>query len=136
MSVARRHLLLLGSNLDHDLRLRQALAALAALGHLERPAPMLHLPPQAGHGRWYFNTLVVLECALDDAALERAVHGIEDALGRSRDGGSEVAIDIDRLAVADTDGAWRADPHAVAKGELGRRPASDLLARSGIVIAP
>lgn len=135
MSASRRHLLLLGSNLADDRRLQQGLAALGALGALERPVPVLHLPPRHGTGAWYFNTLAVLECTLDDAALLRALHGIEAVLGRRRDGGAEVAIDIDRLAVAAPGGDWRADPHAVEKGELAGRPARDLLAASGIAIA-
>lgn len=134
MSGRRRHLLLLGSNLADASRLDQALDALRALGAVTQPLPVRHGPPRSGDGAWYFNALAVLACALDDAALDAALAAIEQQLGRRRDG-SEVAIDIDRLAVAQGSGAWRAHPHALAKGELARPPAAGLLAACGIHIA-
>ena len=133
MSAARRHLLLLGSNLPDATRIEQALQALRALGKLAQPVPVQHGPPRSGNGAWYYNTLAVLTCTLDDPALDAALAAIEQRLGRRRDG-TEVAIDIDRLAVALPDAPWQAHPHALAKGELTRAPAAQLLAASGLHI--
>jgi len=135
VSAPRRHLLLLGSNLPDASRIDQALELLRAIGPVQQPLPLRHGPPRSGQGAWYYNALAILDCALDDAALDAAIAAIEQRLGRRRDG-AEVAIDIDRLAVAEADGAaWRPHPHAIAKGELDRAPAAGLLADSGIQIA-
>lgn len=126
-------LLMLGSNLSDDSRLRQALCRLEALGRVQLLGEVRHLPPRSGAGAWYFNALAVVESALDAVAFRDALVAIETELGRDRGTPWRVDIDIDPLACR-CGGEWVADPHALDKGELERPPAAELLRASGILV--
>ena len=131
--MARRWLLLLGSNLVSDASLREALVRLAALGEVTALTGIRQLPANNGGGRDYHNTLVVLAVDRDmqPDALASQLKRIESGLGRHP--GDEVAIDIDILAMAE--GArWKVDAHALAKREFEHAPATTLLAEAGISV--
>ena len=133
--MARRWLLLLGSNLASAACLREALDRLAALGEVDVLTAIRQLPANNGRGRDYHNVLVVLglESDIDAAKLAPQLKRIESGLGRRP--GEEVAIDIDILAAAE--GArWRVDAHALAKREFEHAPATTLLAEAGISLEP
>ncbi|MCC6596446.1 MAG: 2-amino-4-hydroxy-6-hydroxymethyldihydropteridine diphosphokinase, partial [Rhodanobacteraceae bacterium] len=95
--MTRRWLLLLGSTLADDARVRAALVALGELGAVRLLAPIRHGPGSRDPRRSYFNALAELECALGRDPLIAALKAIEHTLGRRR-GQAEVAIDIDLLA--------------------------------------
>ncbi|MCW5578226.1 MAG: 2-amino-4-hydroxy-6-hydroxymethyldihydropteridine diphosphokinase [Dokdonella sp.] len=125
-------LLLLGSTLADDGRLRQALAALAELGSVRLLAPLQHGPGSRDPQRRYFNALVELVRSDGRDALVTSLKDIEQRLGRRRDD-REVAIDIDLLA-ARSDGPWLADAHALAKGEFAQAHTRALLHHAGLAI--
>lgn len=125
-------LLLLGSTLADDERVHAALRALAELGPARLLAPIRHGPGSGDARRSYFNALVEIHHDGDAAQLVAACKAIERRLGRRRDV-DEVAIDIDLLARW-SDGAWRADAHALAKGEFGQPHALALFADAGITV--
>jgi 2-amino-4-hydroxy-6-hydroxymethyldihydropteridine diphosphokinase len=131
--MSGRWLLQLGSNLDDAACLQAAVERLGALGAVRLLGPVRHWPPRSGEGAWYFNALLELDCDLAAGPLRDALREIEAALGRDRSQRERVAIDIDPLAER-IDGAWRADAHALAKGELDQLPASRLLEDAGIAI--
>ncbi len=91
-----------------------------------------HLPPRSGEGPWYFNALAILRSDSVDDRVRAALRAIEARLGRDRAIPERVAIDIDVLARRGD--LWIADPHALAKGELDRYPAANLLAEAGIMV--
>lgn len=130
--MSTRWLLLLGSNLDDEARLRQALSALARLGVSHVLGAVRRLPAYDGAGE-YHNALAELAFEGDRGALDGALKRLEVELGRRRDVPGEVAIDIDILACHDG-AAWRADPHARAKGEFDHDPARVLLQQAGIEV--
>lgn len=129
----RRWLLLLGSNLAGPERVHQALEHLKVLGKARLLTPIERMPARGEPSRFYCNALAMLDCDLDRDAARARIERIETGLGRVRDGGGEVAIDIDLLAIQ-KDGCWIADPHAVEKGEFTRTPAQELIAAAGIVV--
>lgn len=131
--AARRYLLLLGSNLATPERVDAALAALAMLGTPVALTAITRTPARHHPERHYFNALAQLDCALDRDALVAHLKTLEADLGRVRDGSGVVAIDIDLLAAL-MDGAWHADPHAVAKREFSQSPAREMLANTGITL--
>lgn len=129
--TAPRWLLLLGSNLDDDARVRAALDALCTLGPVNQATAIRRLP---AHGDAsapdYHNALATLHADLDRDTLVAHLKRIEKELGRVR-GSGRVAIDIDLLARQD--GArWVADTHAFEKGDLAHAPAPLLLREAGI----
>lgn len=128
--MSRRWLLVLGSNLPDDTCLRQAIAALDALGGVVQLTPVLLTPARRGDGH-YHNALVALASDAPQAVLRPALKRIETALGRVRDGSGVVAIDIDPLAFDDGRG-WQPDAHALQKGEFERAPVPQLLSQAGI----
>lgn len=130
--MSRRWLLVLGSNLADDARVHQALLAIGALGEVERLTPVVLTPARRGQGH-YHNALVALASDASSAVLRQALKRIETALGRVRDGGGVVAIDIDPLAFNDGQG-WQPDAHAVGKGEFERAPVPQLLVQAGIMM--
>ncbi|PWK83880.1 2-amino-4-hydroxy-6-hydroxymethyldihydropteridine diphosphokinase [Fulvimonas soli] len=130
MDAPRRWLLLLGSSLPDDARVRAALDRLAELGAAAPLTPIRRFPSHSGGGE-YYNALARLDAALGRAALRERLRALEAALGRRRDVPGEVAIDVDILAGLDGT-RWRADPHARAKGEFGRAPVQALLRQAGI----
>jgi 2-amino-4-hydroxy-6-hydroxymethyldihydropteridine diphosphokinase len=134
MTMPHRWLLLLGSSLPTDERLRAALDRLAELG---TPTPLTAIeqfPSHSGGGP-YYNALVRLDTALDRTALRERLRTLEAMLGRRRDGPGEVAIDVDLLA-HHIDGCWQADTHAQAKGEFVREPVATLLRQAGVEVVP
>lgn len=128
--MARRWLLLLGSTLADDARVRAALVALGELGAVRLLAPIRHGPGSRDPRRSYFNALAELECALGRDPLIAALKAIEHTLGRRR-GQAEVAIDIDLLACGQA-GRWHADAHALDKGEFAQPHTLALLQAAGI----
>lgn len=132
--MTTRWLLLLGSNLPDESRVRAALLGLVKLGAPRVCTPIRRFPAYAGHGK-YFNVLAELSGDLRREALDAALKRLEADLGRLRDSGvgTEVAIDIDILARHD--GArWLADAHAVAKGEFSHQVVQTLLQQADIEI--
>lgn len=130
-----RWLLLLGSNLADDARVRAALEGLQALGRCEPLGPIRHLRPAGdGCGR-YYNALATLEHPGGDA-LRRALQALQARLGREPGHPTRVAIDIDLLARQDDAGRWQADPHAAAKPDTWDGPIADFIAESGVVLHP
>lgn len=129
--MTRRWLLLLGSNLPEDNTLRAAQERLGSLGAMQALTPIEHLRPASGTGPRYFNALLVVDSTLSRDELREALRRIESELGRDRSDRARVAIDIDLLGWQQ-DGAWRADPRAMAKGEFSRWPATHLLEMAGV----
>lgn len=129
--MARRWLLLLGSNLPEDDTLRAAQGRLGTPGSVQALTPIVHLRPASGSGPRYFNALLILDSTLSRDDLRETLRRIELELGRDRSDQARVAIDIDLLGWQQ-DGAWRADPHALAKGEFSRWPATHLLEMAGV----
>lgn len=130
--AAHRWLLLLGSNLEDDALVREALQRLAGIGPVEQLTAIRRFQAYGdGHGP-YFNVLAQW-CTDDErtAALSR-LKMLERDLGRDPADANRVDIDIDMLGFADADGGWIADPHAVDKGEFTREPVLALLHEAGI----
>jgi 7,8-dihydro-6-hydroxymethylpterin-pyrophosphokinase len=126
-----RWLLLLGSNLDTDVRVRSALARLAARGTATLLTPIRRFTSDNGDPRRYYNALVDW-CAADGGGRMPAfAHRLEHELGRQRDMSEEVAIDIDLLA-SFVDGQWHADAHALDKRAFARASVVALLREAGI----
>lgn len=128
----RPWLLLLGSNLQNDQVLNQAVGELAQLGRVELLGAIQHLPSGQGHVAWYYNTLASLRCDLPAAELRATLRNIEVKLGRDRAAGNIVAIDIDILARFES--GWVADEHAKRAGKLDNWPAAKLLADGGVSV--
>lgn len=135
MMCASRWLLLLGSNLDHDRRVHDALGHLAALGQVDRLSAIRHLPAHGDSTSMYYNVLVALSTTDHREHLDAQLKRIEQRLGRQRDRAEEVAIDIDILARY-ADHSWQADARALNKGEFARPPVLTLLRDAGVEIAP
>ncbi len=131
--MARRWLLLLGSNQPQDSTLRAALKRLGSLGATQALTPIEHLRPASGTGPWYFNALIALQADLPREALRETLRRIEAELGRDRNDPARVAIDIDLLG-SQQDDLWRADAHALAKGEPTRWPTAHLLTLAGLCL--
>ena len=129
---ASHWLLLLGSTLDSDERIRAALHELRSLGEVALRAPIQHGPGSRDARRSYFNALVELGFDGDADELVAALKAIETRLGRRRDG-DEVVIDIDLLA-REVDGIWLGDAHALNKREFEQTHAIALLRAAGIGI--
>ena len=131
--MARRWLLLLGSNLADDACLREASAVLSAIGEVDALTPIRRFPSDDGSPGEYYNLLVSLAADADREDIGERLKQLESALGRRRGHSQEVAIDIDILASASaSDSPWQADVHAVAKGEFARRSVRALLDETGI----
>ena len=129
---ASRWLLLLGSTLESDERIHAALRELRSLGDVALRAPIQHGPGSRDARRSYFNALVEVLFDGDAEGLVAALKAIEMRLGRNR-ASHEVAIDIDLLA-SQVDGIWRADAHALEKGEFEQAHAIALLRAAGVEI--
>lgn len=127
-----RALLLLGSTLADDGRVREALAALGEMGAVRLLAPIRHGPGSRDPQRHYFNALAEFGFAGERATLVAALKALESRLGRRRDGG-EVAIDIDLLALH-VDERWQADAHALAKGEFAQAHTRALLRAAALEV--
>ncbi len=109
--AAQRSLLVLGSNVDAEQQLGEALRALAELGQVTATSPRIASADVAGSGLIYLNQLV--ELAADCDALVAPLKAIERAQGRSpaRMLQGLCDLDIDLLARIDEDGrpTWLAD---------------------------
>lgn len=125
-----RWLLLLGSNLAGDARVRAALQQLAEIGGITVLTPILRFPSDDDSAGDYFNVLAEFAFEGDRLLLMNRLKRLEAALGRRHDGDGCVAIDIDVLATHDGQ-CWRADAHAQAKGEFRRTPVRSLLQLGG-----
>jgi len=94
----RRVALLLGSNLAPERHVPAALAALRPLGRLAACGDAWRSAPAGGApGPEFWNVAVILETALDPAALKAALRALEGRLGRVRPAPplSPRTIDID-----------------------------------------
>jgi 7,8-dihydro-6-hydroxymethylpterin-pyrophosphokinase len=131
--MARRWLLLLGSNLGTDACMRAALEQLAARGPTALLTPIQRFPSDDGSAAEYFNALVAWQVAGDHAGALRQLKRMEQALGRGSDGPMQVTIDIDLLA-EQIDGHWQADPHALEKHEFDRAMVLALLQQAGVAV--
>ena len=129
----KRWLLLLGSNLGDDGRLRDALDLLAALGPVNPLLPISRLPPAGDGVGDYFNLLLELEHP-DEALLQAQLRRIQQQLGREPGERVRVTIDIDLIARRHADGRWLVVPHAAAKAETWSGPIAGLIAERGIVL--
>lgn len=129
--MARRWLLLLGSNLPEDDALRTAQERLGTLGAVQMLTPIEHLRPASGTGPRYFNALLVVDSTLSRDELRDTLRRIESELGRDRSDPARVAIDIDLLGWQHNN-LWRADEHALAKGEPTHWPTMHLLKLAGL----
>ena len=132
--MTNRWLLLLGSNLADDARLREASSVLSAIGEIDALTPVRRFPCDNGAPGEYYNLLVALCADIERERFGQRLKQLEAALGRRRDASPEVAIDIDILASA-ADGGWHADARATAKGEFTRASVRALLDEAGIAIA-
>lgn len=128
--VARRWLLMLGSNLPDDARIHEALRRLQEIGATAALTPVHRFPSHDGRPGDYANALAELTFDGGRGALDAALKRLERALGRDRAARGQVAIDIDILAWREQ-GRWRADEHAWAKGEFERPAVQVLLRESG-----
>lgn len=131
--MSERWLLLLGSNRERRDTLDAALQRLTTLGVVEVVAAPRAMRPASGRGPDYFNALAIIVATGEAGDLKRRLRAIETALGRDRTQRQCVAIDIDLLA-HDAGSGWRADPHAIEKGDVGSWPAVELLREAGIVV--
>lgn len=131
--MSSRWLLLLGSNLPSNDNLYAALRALDEHGSAQIVTGVHHLPPRGGDGHAYFNALAVFTTPMQEGEVRHLLKRIEAALGRSRDAGPVVAIDIDPIA-HDRGAGWVADPRAIEKGELDAWPVPDLLSEADVVV--
>lgn len=126
-------LLMLGSNLESDERVRAALAALRALGSTKLLTAIRRLPAHGdANAADYYNALALLESESDRTTLVANLKHIERELGRVH-GSGRVAIDIDLLACRDGS-RWIADPHALEKNEFGQLSTSGLITDAGMTI--
>ena len=130
--AARRWLLLLGSNLEDDAAVREALIRLNDTGRLERLTDIRRFPAYGTSHGPYYNVLAQWRVDLRRDEVLARIKTLEHALGRDPATAGRVDIDIDVLGVADDDAQWMADPHAVAKQEFTRAPVLALLREAGI----
>jgi len=94
----RRVALLLGSNVEPERHVPEALAALRPLGDLAACGDAWRSAPAGGAaGPEFWNVAVILETVLDAAALKSALRAVEGRLGRVRPAPalSPRTIDID-----------------------------------------
>lgn len=128
-------LLLLGSNRDGEVQVRQAMLKLVDLGAPRALTPIRAFEADGSGEGEFHNALVQLDAGADRQRLEAALKQIEQAMGRRHDDQAEVVIDIDILA-RQHDGRWQPDPHARDKGEFMRVPVRALLEQAGIELEP
>lgn len=134
--AVHRWLLLLGSNLEDDALVREALQRLAGIGEVEQLTAIRRFQAYGdGHGP-YFNVLVQWRTDDERAVAHSRLKALERELGRDPADAKRVDIDIDMLGSAIDDEGWMADPHALAKGEFTREPVLTLLHEAGIDIPP
>ncbi|HET6586596.1 MAG TPA: 2-amino-4-hydroxy-6-hydroxymethyldihydropteridine diphosphokinase [Oleiagrimonas sp.] len=133
--AVRCWLLLLGSNLENDTLVREALQRLAGIGEVEQLTAIRRFPAYGnGHGPYYNVLAQWCGDAERSTALSR-LKALERELGRDPADAKRVDIDIDMLGFADADGHWGVDSHALAKGEFTRAPILALLREAGIAIS-
>lgn len=110
--MSARWLLALGSNHAPEQRLRDARAALSALGEVVEMSAIAEGDDISGRGARYLNQWVVLASALDEADIAQRLKAIERDAGRTqeRQAQGRCDLDIDLLARLDDDGKpeWRA----------------------------
>lgn len=101
-------LIALGSNVQAEGRLEQALAALAALGQVRETSARVDSVDAAARGPAYRNQLLRLRASADEATLRRALKDIERAAGRdpARIAAGLCDLDLDLLARRQGEG-WR-----------------------------
>ncbi len=129
--AAHRWLLLLGSNLEDDALVREALQHLADLGEVEQLTAIRRFQAYGSGLGPYFNALARWDTSKDRDDAMSCLKALEHQLGRER-AAMCVDIDVDILACVDAGGAWRADPHALTKGEFTHAPVVALLREAGI----
>lgn len=134
--ASRCWLLLLGSNLESDALMREALQCLAGIGPVEQLTPIRRFQAYGdGHGP-YYNVLAQWRGDDERSAAFSRLKALERELGRDPTDAKRVDIDIDVLGSAVADSGWIADPHALAKNEFTREPVLALLREAGINIPP
>lgn len=130
-----RWLLLLGSNLADDQRVRAALDALGELGRCETLGPIRRLPPSGGGDAWYYNVVATLDHP-GGAPLHAALHDLQARLGRDPASLDRIDIDIDLVARCSDDGHWIMDAHAASKPDMHDGPIAGLFDAVGVVLHP
>ncbi len=110
--MSARWLLALGSNHAAEQRLRDARAALSALGEVVEMSAIAEGDDISGRGARYLNQWLVLASGLDEADLAQRLKSVERDLGRTaeRQAQGRCDLDIDLLARLDPVGKpeWRA----------------------------
>lgn len=124
-----RWLLLLGAEAHYGHTLDAAQAQLARLGPLQALTEARRTRDVEGRAREYRNQLVGVSCDLSRDALVEHCKAIERDAGRGVLDG--VPLDIDVLACA-SNGCWRRDAHAAAKGEFDAPHVRLLLDEAGL----
>lgn len=130
--AARRWLLLLGSNLEDDAVVREALLRLNESGPVARLTDVRRFPAYGNSRGPYYNVLAQWRVDVERDEVLARIKALEQALGRDPATAARVDIDIDVLAYADGDAGWTADPHAIAKQEFTHAPVLALLHEAGI----
>ena len=97
MSVPSHAYLSLGSNVDAETHLRDAIAALRARFGAVRLSPVYRTAAVGFDGQPFLNAAAVIETELEPQALNEWLHALEDAHGRDRSGPrhGDRTLDID-----------------------------------------
>ncbi len=131
MTGSCRWLLLLGSNLEHDRVVREALRRLNTIAPAEALTDIRRFKAYGGRPGPYFNVLARWDMPAGRGEVVSSIKALERMLGRDP-AAVRVDIDVDLLARADAEGRWRADPYAADKGEFTHAPVIALLREAGI----
>ena len=93
----------LGSNIDPEVNLRSAIAALRARFGSIRLSPVYRTRAVGFEGAEFLNAAVVLETGFDPLALDAWLHALEDAHGRDRSGPrlGDRSLDLDLVLFDD-----------------------------------
>ncbi len=113
----RNAYVVLGSNFMPEQMLSMAMYKLVPLGRVTAKSGIYESPATDGSGTTYLNAAVRLHAKLPPLEMKRALRSIESELGRTREPGKPVCIDLDLCLV---------DSEVIATPEL-ELPSPDLL---------